>query len=73
LGASVEADVKGARRVLETLSRTGISLEAVTDRLLEDGVTQFSRTFDTLLAALGKDRGERLDQDVERHLDFAHR
>ena len=56
LRASVEADVEGARHVLETLSRTGISLEAVTDRLLEDGVTQFSRAFDTLLAALGIDR-----------------
>ena len=56
LRASVEADVEGARRVMETVSRTGISLEAVTDRLLEDGITQFSRAFDTLLAALGKDR-----------------
>ncbi|WP_410959536.1 hypothetical protein, partial [Salmonella sp. SAL4432] len=53
---SVEADVEGARRVMETVSRTGILLEAVTDRLLEDGITQFSRAFDTLLAALGKDR-----------------
>jgi transaldolase/glucose-6-phosphate isomerase len=53
LRASVEADVEGARHVLETLSRTGIPLEAVTDRLLEDGVTRFSRAFDTLLAALG--------------------
>jgi transaldolase/glucose-6-phosphate isomerase len=50
--ASVAADVDGARHSLETLSRTGISLEAVTDRLLEEGVTQFSRSFDTLLAAL---------------------
>ena len=57
LQARVQADVGGARDVLETLSRTGISLEAVTDRLLEDGITQFSRAFDTLLAALGKDRG----------------
>jgi transaldolase/glucose-6-phosphate isomerase len=54
--ASVEADVEGARHVLETLSRTGISLEAVTDHLLEDGVTQFTRAFGALLAALGKDR-----------------
>ena len=57
LRASVEADVEGARHVMEMLSRTGISLEAVTDRLLEDGITQFSKAFDTLLTALGKDRG----------------
>jgi transaldolase/glucose-6-phosphate isomerase len=56
LRASVEADVEEARHVMEMLSRTGISLEAVTDRLLDDGITQFSRAFDTLLAALGKDR-----------------
>jgi transaldolase/glucose-6-phosphate isomerase len=56
LRASVEADVEGARHLMEMLSRTGISLEAVTDRLLDDGITQFSRAFDTLLAALGKDR-----------------
>ena len=56
LRASVETDIEGARHVMEMLNRTGISLEAVTDRLLEDGVTQFSRAFDTLLAALGKDR-----------------
>jgi transaldolase/glucose-6-phosphate isomerase len=56
LRASVEADVEGARHVMEMLSRTGISIEAVTDRLLEDGITRFRRAFDTLLAALGKDR-----------------
>jgi transaldolase/glucose-6-phosphate isomerase len=56
LRASVEANVEGARHVMEMLSRTGISLEAVTDRLLDDGIAQFSRAFDTLLAALGKDR-----------------
>jgi len=57
LRASVDADVEGARHVMEILSRAGISLEAVTDRLLEDGIAQFSRAFDTLLAALRKDRG----------------
>jgi transaldolase/glucose-6-phosphate isomerase len=52
--ATVGADIEGAREVMETLSRTGISLEAVTDRLLEDGVATFTRAFDSLLAALGK-------------------
>ena len=49
-------DLYRAKQVVETLSRTGISLEAVTDHLLEDGVTQFTRAFGALLAALGKDR-----------------
>jgi transaldolase/glucose-6-phosphate isomerase len=52
LRATVETDIEGARDVMEMLNRTGISLEAVTDRLLEDGITQFNRAFDTLLAAL---------------------
>jgi transaldolase/glucose-6-phosphate isomerase len=56
LRAGVEADVEGARQVMERLNRTGISLEAVTDHLLEDGVTQFTRAFGTLLTALGQDR-----------------
>jgi transaldolase/glucose-6-phosphate isomerase len=56
LRASVDTDVEEARHVMQMLSRTGISLEAVTDRLLEDGITRFSRAFDTLLASLGKDR-----------------
>jgi transaldolase len=56
LRASVEADVEGARQVMEKLNRTGISLDAVTDRLLEDGITLFSKAFDTLLDVLGKER-----------------
>jgi transaldolase/glucose-6-phosphate isomerase len=59
LRASVETDIEGARHVMEMLNRTGISLETVTDRLLEDGITRFSKAFDTLLDVLGGDRQSR--------------
>ena len=59
LRATVDTDIEGAHRVMHDLSRAGISLEAVTDRLLEDGIAQFSRSFDTLLAGLGKKAGDR--------------
>ncbi len=56
LRASIDTDVEGARRVIETLTRAGISLDEVTDRLLEDGIMRFSKALDGLLATLGNDR-----------------
>ena len=52
LRATLEADIASARHVIEALDRAGISLEGVTDRLLEDGIVLFSKAFDSLLAAL---------------------
>ena len=49
--ASLEEDLDDASRVLDTLDRVGISLSAVTDKLLTDGVTQFCTAFDNVLAA----------------------
>lgn len=54
--ATVESDVDNARRVIDTLGRLGISLDAVTDRLLNAGVAQFVKAFDRLLATLSSDR-----------------
>ena len=67
LRATLESGVASARHVIEELGRAGISLEEVTDRLLEDGITLFSRAFDTLLAALGRDRRSELVPDRQRH------
>jgi transaldolase/glucose-6-phosphate isomerase len=53
LRASLESDVDKAREQLEALAPLGISLTDVTDRLLEDGVMRFSKSFDTLLTTLG--------------------
>lgn len=53
LRASLEDGIEEAKATLATLEHVGISLNEVTDRLLEDGVTQFSKAFDSLLAAVG--------------------
>ena len=64
LRASLEEDVDGAREVIEALERVGISLNDVTDTLVEDGVTLFSEAFDTLLAAVDKGRRGELTVDA---------
>ena len=61
LRTSVDTDVEAAHHVMELLGRAGIPLDAVTDRLLEDGIGKFSKSFDALLAALD-----------ERHRTTAH-
>jgi transaldolase/glucose-6-phosphate isomerase len=61
LRPSLEADIESARRVLQTLDRTGISLDQVTDRLLEDGISLFSRAFETLLANLDEKRRSKVE------------
>ena len=52
--ASLEEDVDGARKTMADLTRTGISMKAVTDQLTEDGVKLFGDAFDKLLAAVDK-------------------
>jgi len=49
---SLEENVADAERVMATLDRSGISIDAVTARLVEDGVRQFSTDFDKLIGAL---------------------
>jgi len=57
--------IDDAHRVLDDLAHTGISLNAVTDKLTEDGVRLFADAADRLLAALAKKRqavlGDRLN------------
>jgi transaldolase/glucose-6-phosphate isomerase len=54
--ATIEEHIDDARQILETLERTGISLDHVTDTLLDDGVRLFSDAFDRLLAAVDQGR-----------------
>jgi transaldolase/glucose-6-phosphate isomerase len=57
---SLEANIAGAREVIDALGRSGISLREVTDKLLEDGLARFCRAFDSLLEALDKGRRPQL-------------
>jgi transaldolase/glucose-6-phosphate isomerase len=52
LRASLEEDIEGAHDTMETLEQVGISMQAVTDTLLDEGVRLFAEPFDKLLDAL---------------------
>jgi transaldolase/glucose-6-phosphate isomerase len=45
-------DVAGAKKAMDDLARTGISMKQVTDKLTDDGVKLFADAFDKLLAAV---------------------
>ena len=63
--ASLEEDVEGAKAVMDALPGAGISIDAVTQRLVEDGVRLFADAADQLYAAVQKKRrtvlGAKLD------------
>src|SRR6201997_2017482 len=60
LADTLDANVADAQRVLGDLGRAGISLDAVTDKLVEDGVRQFADAADKLLAVVARRRSQML-------------
>jgi transaldolase / glucose-6-phosphate isomerase len=52
--ATLVAKVDEAHHIMETLGNIGISLDDVTDKLLDDGLRLFTEAFDRLLAAVEK-------------------
>ena len=54
--ASLTDNVSEADATMESLVRLGISMDDVTDRLLDDGITLFAEAFDRLLEAVGQSR-----------------
>src|SRR6185437_1542535 len=50
--ASLEENVQAARAVMDGLAKAGISIQAATDQLTEDGVKLFEEAFDKLLKAV---------------------
>jgi len=55
---ALEEDVAGARDILDTAETLGLDLDGVTHALVEDGVKQFSKAADDLLAAVAAKRGK---------------
>jgi len=53
---SLEADVDGAQAVMDALPKAGISIDAVSSKLVEDGVRLFADAADQLYAAVQKKR-----------------
>ncbi|HJR60454.1 MAG TPA: transaldolase [Vicinamibacterales bacterium] len=66
LRSSLDDHVDDARATIEALGLAGISLTEVTDKLLEDGVTQFCAAFDTLLAAVDRGRRSEITSMLDR-------
>jgi transaldolase/glucose-6-phosphate isomerase len=63
---TLQADVAEAQRLLGELDRAGVSLQAVTDKLIRDGVRLFADAADKLLAAVAHKRIEILGDAVDR-------
>ena len=62
---SLEDNVAEAERVLGDLARAGIALEAVTDKLVAEGVKLFADAADKLLAAVAAKRSKILDGKLD--------
>jgi transaldolase/glucose-6-phosphate isomerase len=62
---TIEANVDDAKRALDDLARAGISLDAVTDKLVEDGVRLFAEAADKLFGAVAKKRGKILSDQID--------
>jgi transaldolase / glucose-6-phosphate isomerase len=65
---SLEANIDDAEQRMATLERMGISIDAVTAQLVEDGVQLFADAFDQLLGAVTRKRvgllGDRIDRQT---------
>ncbi len=55
---AIEQDVDDARALLAELKAQGVSLEAITQHLVEDGVQQFADAFDKLFGSIAEYRRE---------------
>ena len=66
--ASLEENIEQAKQTMAALERSGISIDAVTAKLVEEGVQLFADAFDKLLGAVAKKRtamlGEKLDDQI---------
>ncbi len=63
---TLDANVADAKRALDDLARAGISLDAVTDKLVEDGVRLFAEAADKLFGAVAKKRSKILGDQIDR-------
>ena len=68
LADTIEENVADAQRVLGDLGRAGISLDAVTDKLVEEGVRLFADAADKLFAAVAEKRGKILDGKIDTQM-----
>ncbi|MGD8705666.1 MAG: transaldolase [Syntrophobacterales bacterium] len=61
VAATVETDVDGARNRMAELAELGIDLDAVTNKVLDEGVAAFATSFEGLIAGIAEKRRRLLD------------
>ncbi|AEJ39241.1 transaldolase [Sulfobacillus acidophilus TPY] len=64
---TVDQNVDEARQFIETLEKAGISMDAVTDQLLAEGVQSFNQSFVTLMQSLTRKRVRVLQESAPAH------
>ena len=63
---SLEENIDQAKQVMATLEASGISIDAVTAKLVEEGVQQFADAFDELLGAVARKRVVNLGEQARQ-------
>jgi transaldolase / glucose-6-phosphate isomerase len=63
--ASLAENIDDAQQAMASLELAGISIDAVTAKLVEDGVRLFADAFDELLAAVARRRAQFLDHALD--------
>jgi transaldolase/glucose-6-phosphate isomerase len=63
--SSLEENVGQARQMMATLERSGIFIDAVTAKLVDEGVQLFADAFDKLLGAVSRKRAARLGDALD--------
>ena len=56
VAATVETDVAGARNRMAQLTELGIDLDAITSKVLDEGVAAFAKSFEGLIASIAAKR-----------------
>jgi transaldolase len=59
---TVETDLDGIRTRLSKLAELGIDLDAITKKVLDEGVAAFAKSFEGLMAGIAEKRQELLDE-----------
>ena len=62
---SLDSGIEEAKQVMERLAKTGISIDAVTDKLVEEGVRSFADSFDKLFGAVAQKRAKILGKKLD--------
>ena len=65
VATTVETDVDGARNRMADLAELGIDLDAITNKVLDEGVASFAKSFEGLIASIAEKRHELLEESQQ--------